>query len=105
MALLSTGDASLIASLPLALDHDGWPQGRGGQFCRGTYAENTTVLTQKKYDNIVLFLKTKRTDHIEDGKSSKFKWWVREKKFQLVNFPGLDLNDVLCIPSKQEVSS
>ena len=36
--------------------------------------------------------------------SESFKFWVTKKrKFVLLNYPELDLKDVLCLPAKQRV--
>ena len=36
--------------------------------------------------------------------SKSFKFWVTKKrKFVLLNYPELDLKDVLCLPAKQRV--
>jgi len=36
--------------------------------------------------------------------SNSFKYWViKTKKFELLNYPELQLRNVLCVPTKQKV--
>ena len=39
-----------------------------------------------------------------DVKVSKFKFWVKDKQFRLMQYPSLGLKDVLCLPVKKKVS-
>ena len=57
-------------------------------------SNNSKVLSKDKYDKILLHLSGSA---ISDP---KFRWWVEKKRgFQLMNFPELSLNDVLCVPA------
>ena len=62
-------------------------------------ARNSKVISKVKYDQIVSVL----TGNSSDDVNAKFRWWVKEKSFQLLNIPELGLTDVLCTPAKKEV--
>eukprot|EP00731_Ephydatia_muelleri_P034823 Em0080g4a len=36
--------------------------------------------------------------------SSQFKFWVKKKRFELINHPALGVKDVLCLPAKTQIS-
>ena len=36
--------------------------------------------------------------------SSQFKFWVKKKRFELINHPALGVKDVLCLPAKNQVT-
>ena len=61
-------------------------------------SKNSKVLSKDKYDKIVNHL-------IESANGDpKFRWWVEKKRgYKLMNFAELGLNDVLCVPAKNEV--
>ena len=44
-----------------------------------------------------------KKDPVSVQYSSKFKHWVKQRKFQLVTYSALGLYDVLCLPTKTEV--
>ena len=60
---------------------------------------NSKVLSATKYSEIVNFLK------FGSSGSAKLKWTIKDKEFKLMNFPELNLTDVLCVPAKKKVSA
>lgn len=63
-------------------------------------SNNSKVLSKDKYDKIVSQL----SGSANGDNSAKFRWWIKNKGFQLLNFPELSLNDVLCVPAKKQVT-
>lgn len=63
---------------------------------------NSKILSQEKYEQIVMILKNPSVTAEELGmphqKMAKFRWWVADREFDLMNDPLFNLNDVVCIP-------
>lgn len=61
-------------------------------------ASGSIVVTKARADEVKLFLqgKGKRGD-------KTFTHWVKRRKFQLINYPALGLNNTLCTPVKDKV--
>ena len=57
-------------------------------------AENSTILTNEKYDQTKKCLQGKITP------DQDFKRRIERQKFQLVNHEGLGLQDVICVPTE-----
>ena len=57
---------------------------------------NSPLLSRQQYDETVNFLK------VEDRSSfpRRLKRRVLHNKYQLIKFPSLDVDDVLCVPAK-----
>ena len=61
--------------------------------------DNSLLLTKGEYDEIIKYLKA-------DGKSAfpqRIRRRVASNSYQLMNFPVLGIEDILCIPSKNKV--
>ena len=56
------------------------------------------ILTKAKFDAIVNHLL-----HPADKVDHHFKHWVKTRKFQVVNLPGIGLSQVLVIPNDESV--
>ena len=61
---------------------------------------NSKVLSKDKYDQIVSQLSNSAST---SNLNPKFRWWIKEKGYQLFNFPEIGLTDVLCVPPKKQV--
>ena len=61
---------------------------------------NSKVLSKEKYDQIVFQLSDSATSSVLHA---KFRWWIKDKGYKLLNFPELGLTDVLCVPAKKQV--
>ena len=77
------------------------------QFCLEKFVRNDSkglgskTISREKGDKIIKVLKK---DPSAEEYSPKFKHWVKTRKFHLVTFSVLGLNDVLCLPAKSEVN-
>ena len=73
-------------------------------FCAERYGENgcqtSKTIAREKGQKIIRLL---RNDPVAEAYSSKFKFWVKQHGFSLINYSPLGLKDVLCIPSKKQV--
>ena len=61
--------------------------------------DNSLLLTKGEYDEIIKYLKA-------DDKSAfpqRIRRRVASNSYQLMNFPVLGIEDILCIPSKNKV--
>lgn len=72
---------------------------------------NSKILSAEKHEQVVKFLKNKSISSAELGiphdKMAKFRWWVAEKEFEVVQEPLMKVIDVLVTPvvkTKKEVS-
>ena len=74
-------------------------------FCKEKYGDRddqtSKTITAEKGRKIVLVLKS---DPSAADYSSQFKFWVKKRGFQLVNYAPLGLKDVLCLPARKTVS-
>ena len=76
------------------------------KFCFEKFVANdgewkgSKTITREKAEKIIKLLKK---DPESNEYSSKFKHWVKERKFQLMTYSGLGLYDVLCLPAKSTV--
>ena len=76
-------------------------------FCKKTYygdddsqsVARSKSITRAKGERIVELLKGNNCQE-----ESKFKYWVNKKRFKLMSYQLLGLNDVLCLPAKKIVS-
>ena len=59
--------------------------------------KNSVILDKTEYNDIVKFLKV---NHCEEKNVYNVKKKIKRNKFQLCNFAGLNLFDVLCCPMK-----
>ena len=75
------------------------------RFCAERYGENgcqtSKTIAREKGQKIIRLL---RNHPVAEAYSSKFKFWVKQRGFSLINYSPLDLKDVLCLPSKKQVS-
>ena len=75
-------------------------------FCQKNYLSTSEKVTSKT----ISLVKAEKVRQVVRGiqlecHSSSFKHWVKKtKKFEILNFPDLNLRDVLCLPSKTKVS-
>ncbi len=74
------------------------------KFCREAYLEKGSKVTSKTIEEG----KAKKIKEVIKGEksevhSSSFKFWVKKKKFELLSYPELNLNEVLCVPAKVTV--
>ena len=58
-------------------------------------SKKSKMISEEKFNQVVEYLKNADPCSTSD---SHFKAWVKERRFQLVSFPGLGLEDVLVIP-------
>lgn len=66
-------------------------------------SQNSKVIPEEKYGEIVRQLQHEAAPTATSSTDNpKLRWWIKRKRFQLVNFPELDLADVLVIPKKGE---
>ena len=74
------------------------------KFCRTKYFDHTTTsktISEEKAKKIIDVLNG--IERLSDV-SNSFKFWViKTKKFALLNYPELKLENVLCLPAKQRV--
>ena len=54
------------------------------------------VLSQHKYDEVVTYLQSS-----EDKTDPHLKHWVKKRHFQLLNLPGLGIDNALVVPNKK----
>ena len=59
------------------------------------------VIWRSKGEKIVAVLKAKDGD----GVDAHFRFWVKSRKFCVMDYPALGLKDVLCLPAKKKVSN
>ena len=75
------------------------------KFCNERYGENgcqtSKTISREKGQKIIRLL---QNDPAAEAYSSKFKFWVKQRGFSLINYSPLGLKDVLCLPSKKQVS-
>jgi len=75
-------------------------------FCQKNYLSTSEKVTSKT----ISLVKAEKIRQVVKGvqleyHSSSFKHWVKKsKKFEILNFPDLNLLDVLCLPYKTKVS-
>ena len=74
------------------------------KFCREKYLEKSSstskTVSKEKSERIKQVLRGRKVE----VHSSSFIFWVKKnKKFQLLSYPELDLHDVLCVAVKTEV--
>ena len=62
---------------------------------------SSKTITKAKGQRIVQML---RGDPATEQYGAKFKFWVKQRGFQLVMYTPLGLKDVLCLPAKKKVS-
>ena len=58
----------------------------------------SSVVTEAKTDEVKLFLQGKW-----ERDSKTFTHWVKQRGFQLLNYPGLGLVNILCTPVTKKV--
>ena len=61
-------------------------------------SKKTPVLTDERYEATIHHIR-----HPDEKVDPHFKHWVKERKFQIVDLPGLGLKDVLVTPRKEKV--
>lgn len=61
-------------------------------------SKKTPVLTAERYEAAIHHIR-----HPDEKVDPHFKHWVKERKFQIVDLPGLGLKDVLVAPRKEKV--
>ena len=76
-------------------------------FIRDKYVDNpelkkSKTLTKEKLNKIVNVLK--KDSCIKDY-CPKFKHWIKQRGFSLMNYKVLGLQDVLCLPAKKKVGA
>ena len=75
------------------------------KFCNERYGENgcqtSKTISREKGQKIIRLL---QNDPAAEAYSSKFKFWVKQRGFSLINYSPLGLKDVLCLWSKKQVS-
>lgn len=64
-------------------------------------SQTSKTVTREKGQKIVKLL---RNEPGTEAFGSKFKFWVKQRGFSLINYSPLGLKDVLCLPSKKQVS-
>ena len=67
---------------------------------RNSYKTSKTI-SREKGQRIVNVIKK---DPSAVTYSSQFKFWVKKKRFELINHPVLGVKDVLCLPAKNQVT-
>ena len=70
--------------------------------CANWKDQTSKTISQERGQQIVRLLKK---DPVAVNCSSQFKFWVKKRGFELINYPPIGLNDVLCFPSKKKVGS
>lgn len=60
--------------------------------------EGSKVLSKARGAQIAAFLSGATAGH-----DAHFKFWVRSRGFRLMDYPALDLKNVLCLPAKKKV--
>ena len=75
------------------------------KFCAERYRENgcqtSKTIMREKRQKIIQIL---QNDPTAEAYSSKFKFWVKQRRFSLINYFPLGLKDVLCLLLKKQVS-
>ena len=61
-------------------------------------ANGSIVVTKARADEVKLFLQGKRRKQ-----DKTFTDWVKQRKFQLINYPALGLSNILCMPVTEKV--
>ena len=67
--------------------------------CGQPRTEESKTLTNEKLNKIVNVLKK---DSCFKDYCPKFKHWIKQRGFSLMNYKVLGLQDVLCLPAKKE---
>ena len=62
-------------------------------------SQTSPVLGQHKYDEVVTYLQSP-----EDKTDPHLKHWVKKRNFQLMNLPGLGIDNTLVIPNKKKAN-
>ena len=70
-----------------------------GKFCRTKYFDHTTTVSEEKAKKIIDVLNG--IERLSDVSNSFKFWFIKTKKFALLNYPELKLENVLCLPAKQ----
>ena len=63
-----------------------------------TKKAGSKTIARSKGDRIVSFLLGKST-----SEDAHFKFWVKSRAFQLMDYPALGLKNILCMPAKTKV--
>lgn len=62
-------------------------------------SQTSPVITAEKYKRILNQMKNPETKI-----DSHFKSWVKKREFQLMNMPGLGVQDCVVVPNKKQVN-
>ena len=62
--------------------------------------KGSKVISREKGKKIVAYLSSG-----EDKDDPHFKFWVKSRGFRLLDYPALELRNVLCLPAKKTVRS
>ena len=60
---------------------------------------SSPVLTQHKHDEVVTYLQSP-----EAKTDPHLKHWAKKRQFQLMNLPGLGIDNTLVVPNKKQVN-
>ena len=70
------------------------------EYLRSCIRKGSKVISRDKGEKIVKLLKgTSFPEPIDPH----FRFWVKKRKFRLMDYPSLGLKDVLCLPTKETV--
>lgn len=68
-------------------------------FCRETFdVPRSKTISRQKGERIVAHLKDRSI-----AEDKHFKFYVKSRKFELLQYPSLGLTDVLCVPAQEKV--
>ena len=63
---------------------------------------NTTLIPRSQYDDIQKYLVAKKKGEKPKSLNEKLRKKIIRNKIQLMDYPLLNINDMLCVPSKDD---